>query len=248
MLWDKEFALDPRKFSNLQLRITHNKALGGSAPDAGTLAVFAYIFDDPLPAPRAFLMSKEHYSYSLTASAHEYVNLPRDYPYRMLIPMSYETTYALNTQFGAITWKADNGRKVFIDNLTMTELVKVLPHWEKVEENFAGLSSGSAQTYYIASTYEGYVEATARSAADTALFAAQPSGSAIAMTGTASVSFAATAEGYAAFGAVDLCMHDIMDPGTWFDPKPYGSLVLDITAGSGASGTIDVLLQQLRTY
>lgn len=84
-LWDKELALDPMRFTNLQLKITHNKALGGSTPTTATLAVYADVFDDKKISPIGFLMTKEQYSYLPTASAWEYVDLATDHPYRQIL-------------------------------------------------------------------------------------------------------------------------------------------------------------------
>lgn len=247
-LWDRELAFDPTKFDNPQLKITHNKALGGSVPDAGTMAVFGKVFDDPYPAPRGFLMSKEHFSYTLTAGEHEHITLPRDYPYRILMPMSYEAGYAFNTQFSEFNWFADNKKKVFLDGISGSELAKILPHIDKVEEDFAGLGTGSAVAYYIASTYENYGVANGRSAHQTAMITGQPAGPTINITNDASESFACHANGYMPFGSVNLSLHDLHNIDEWFDPAKYGSVKLDIKAGSSGSGTIYAVLQQLRNY
>lgn len=247
-LWDTEFALDPKRFRNLQLKITHNKALGGSAPDAGTLAVFAYVFEDMPPTPRAFLMTKELYSYALTASAHEYIDLPQDYPFRFVILQSYDTTYPPNTQFGNLKFTIDTDRRVLINNISMTEFIKVQIPTDLVEERFAGLGTGSAVTYYQAGTYEGYGVGSGRSASQTTLIVGQPSGSAIAITNDSSESFAVQLSSYVPFGGINLLVCDKMDPSTWLDPRGTQSIQLDITAGSGAAGTGYVLTQQVRTY
>jgi len=245
-MWDRQFALNPANYNNLQLKITHNKALGGSAPDAGTMAIFAYTFDDPYPTPGAFFMSKEHHSYSLTASAHKYIDLPTDFPYRVLMPMSYETTYAFNTQFAYFSWYADNKKRVFLDNIAGSELAKLHQEMDQVEENFAGLGTGSAVSYYQASTYENYGVGVGRSHSQTTLIVGQPSGPRIQVTNDASEAFAVYETGWCPFGSINLCCHDMRDPNSWFDPTQYGSVMLDITAGSGASGTIYTVIQQVR--
>lgn len=244
--WDREMALNLRSFDNPQLKITHNKALGGSSPDASTMAVFGYTFDDPQPSPNNFLMSKELFSYSLTASAHKYITLPRDYPYRVLMPLSYESTYAFNTQFGGFTWYGDNKKRVFLDNMSGSEFAKLTTHKDMVEENFAGLGTGAAVSYYQAGTYEGYGVGVGRSHSQTTLIVGQPSGPRIQVTNDASESFAVHETGYMPFGSCNLCMHDMKTPEAWFDPTEYGDVKLDIEAGAGASGTIYVCLSQLR--
>jgi len=244
--WDRDFALDLRSFKNPQLKITHNKALGGSCPDAGTLAVFGYTFDDPQPSPANFLMTKELYSYTLTAGANEYITCPRDYPYRILMPNSYESVYAFNTQFSELEWYADNKRRMFIDGISGSEWAKLMSHKDMVEENFAGLGTGSAVSYYQAGTYEGYGVGVGRSHSQTTLIVSQPAGPRVQITNDASESFAVHETGYMAFGGTNFCMHDKQDPKAWFDPTEYGDVEVRIQAGAGASGTINLSLQQSR--
>ncbi|MCK5504550.1 MAG: hypothetical protein KAJ10_05280 [Thermodesulfovibrionia bacterium] len=244
--WDRDFALDLTRFKNPQLKISHDKALGGSAPDAGTMAVFGYTFDDPQPTPANFLMTKELYSYTLTAGANEYITCPRDYPYRVLMPNSYETTYAFNTQFSEFEWYANNRGRVFINTISGSEWAKLMSHMDKVEEDWAGLGTGSAVSYYQAGTYEGYVTAVGRSHSQTTLIASQPSGPRVQITNDTSESFAAHQNAYMAFGGTNLCMHELNDPAAWFNPLEYGDVELRIKAGGSASGTINVSLQQNR--
>jgi len=248
MLWDREYALDPNRFKNLQLKITHNKALGGSAPDAGTLAVFAYIFEDSPPTPRGFLMTKELYSYSLTASGHEYIDLPQDYPFRFVILQSYDAEYPPNTQFGNLKFTIDQDRRVLINDISMTEFIKVQIPIDLVEERFAGLGTGSAVDYYHAGTYEGYGVGIGRSASQSTLIVSQPSGNRTEVTNDSSESFAVHMSGYVPFGGLNLLTCDKMDPASWLDPQGTKSIQLDITAGSSASGTGYVITQQARTY
>ncbi len=82
----------------------------------------------------------------------------------------------------------------------------------------------------------------------TIMICGQPSGPRIQISNDASESFACHETGYMPFGSVNLCMHDLKDLTDWFNPADYGSVVLDIEAGSGASGTIYNVLQQLRHY
>lgn len=244
--WDRDFALDLRVFKNPQLKITHNLELGGSKPDTATLAVFGYTFDDPQPTPANFLMTKELYSYTLTGGANEYITCPRDYPYRILMPNSYETVYAFNTQFGEFEWYADNKRRVFVDSISGSEWAKLISHMDKVEEDFAGVNTGSLVSYYQASTYENYTNAAGRSAVDATCYATQPAGPRVQVNGAAPIAFQCRESGYMAFGGTNLCMHELNDPKAWFNPLEYGDVEVRIKAGDDASGTINLSLQQSR--
>jgi len=244
--WDRDYALDLRRFKNPQLKITHNKALGGSCPDAGTLAVFAYTFDDPQPSPSNFLMTKELYSYTLDAGANEYITCPRDYPYRIVMPNSYEHGYAFNTQFAEFEWYADNKRRVFIDGISGSEWAKLMSHEDKVEEDFGGLGTGSPVDHYMAATYENYTTALGRIVFNASIHALQPVGPTVTIDSDALNSFQGHFTGYMPFGGTNLAMHDKQDPKAWFDPTEYGDVEIKIRAGASASGTVNLSLQQSR--
>jgi len=82
-LWDPEWAFDPKRFTNPQLRITYNCALGGNTSTKIKLTMYANLFDEKMPALKGFLMSKEIKQYNI-AAAHEYTDMPLDFPYRAI--------------------------------------------------------------------------------------------------------------------------------------------------------------------
>jgi len=245
-LWDREFALDPSHYKNLQLKITNAAASGGSSAGTPSLAVFAYVFEDSPPSPRGFLMTKELKSYTTVANQHEYTQLPQDYPFRFVILQSYTTTIPPNTAFGNLKFTIDTDRKVLLNDISMTEFLKAQIPMDKVEEEFAGLGTAGLVSYFLASTYNNYGVAVGRSANSAALYAAQPAGERLQVLGNAAVSFACNAVGYCAFGAMNLLMMDKDDPDSWLNPVGTKSVLLDITGG-GAS-TAYILSQQARYY
>jgi len=245
-LWDREYALDPSKFTNLQLKITNAVASGGSTAGSPTLAVFAYVFEDMPPAPIGFLMTKELKSWTVVNAQHEYTELPKDYPFRFVILQSYDTNMPPNTIFGNLKFTIDTDRKILLNDISMTEYLKAHIPMDKVEEEFAGLGNAAANEYFIASTYNNYGVAIGRSAADATLFVNQPAGQTIPVTCAAGGSFACKAVGYCAFGAMNLIQADKMDPTSWLDPAGTMSVMLDITGG--AAGTAYLITQQARTY
>jgi hypothetical protein len=83
-LWDKEYALDPTRFKNLQLRVTIHHDAGGNAPSTVYLTAWANIFSSPPAGLRGFFMSKEIKQYTAADGTHDYTDLPLDYPIRGL--------------------------------------------------------------------------------------------------------------------------------------------------------------------
>ena len=248
MLWDEQLGLDPNRFKNLQLKITHDKALGGSAPDAGSLTVITHDFDEKKVSPMGFLQSKEIYSYTLAASAHEYIDVDIDMPLRKLNLMSLSASNPISSQLDYVKMYEDNGKRTPINNEYMPNMMKLGLNNKVVAERFAGLGTASAVTYYVAPTYESYSVGIGRSATQAAAIFAQPSGNAAAVTNDASESFGAVIQGFSPHGMIELLDHDAMNPADWYDVTKLKSLKLDLTAASGASGTVETVVQQLRKY
>jgi len=245
-LWDREFALDPKRYSNLQLKVTNAVASGGSTAGTCTLAIFAYVFEDSPPSPRGFLMTKELKSYTVVNAQHEYTELPKDYPFRFVILQSYDTNMPPNNIFGNLKFTIDTDRRIILNDISMTEYLKAHVPMDLVEENIGGLGNGAANDYFIASTYNNYGVMVGRNAADATIFCDQPAGQTVPITAAAGKSFACHLEGYCAFGAMNLLQMDKMDPTSWLDPTGTMSVKLDITGGG--AGTAYILTQQARRY
>lgn len=111
-LWDKQLALDPSNFSNLQLSISIDLDAGGSVPDAGTLTVFASCFDEKKIEPVGFLTNKEHRTYLGTGATHIRTQLPVDNAYRALMFRAYRASKPPENLFDIIKLDEDNGKKV----------------------------------------------------------------------------------------------------------------------------------------
>jgi len=89
-LWDREYAFNPKAFTNPQLKITFNKAAIRAAGDTGfatgdniKLTTVAKVFED-VPAPAQFLMAKQIENFTST-SGEKRLEFPTDYIYRMLL-------------------------------------------------------------------------------------------------------------------------------------------------------------------
>jgi hypothetical protein len=84
-MWDELYALDPKKHNNIQIKVAHNLASGGSVGTVADLSVYAHVFNDKVPAPKGFVQSLEIYSYLAVANAWVYIDMPQDYPIRGLM-------------------------------------------------------------------------------------------------------------------------------------------------------------------
>jgi hypothetical protein len=230
-LWDEQLALDPSKFRNLQLKISHNKASGGSAPDAGELSVFAHVFDEKPVAPVGFLVNKEHYTYTLTASAHQYIDLPTDRACRKLIVQSLYT--------GLQPWQNYNS------DLIRAYAQEVNPYFT---ETIRMSNNTTAFTCYCTPTFDTKMVWAPILGADSGYLGLVSYGGTFTADCTASTEGDLIVSGKCPHGAfcIPLGKQDIIED--WFDARKVGSWKLDITAGGSAVGTVEVITQQLREY
>jgi len=249
-LWDTQLAFDPARFSNPQLKITHNKASGGSAPNAGTLSVFADVFDDKRISPMGFFQCKEHYTYSLTSSATEAIDLPTDYPLRKLIVQSLSGGKQPWEQYNKLKLVEDQGKKTPINLLKTSDIIKLLKAHPRIEEVFLGIGTGSAVDHYCNSTYDWYANISGLDAALTNNYLAQDYGGTQAVVGDSSEAFQVRGSGLCPHGALEIPFGLQDDMADWYDLTNIKSLRLDITAGSsvGSSSTAEIVVQQLRRY
>lgn len=246
-LHDEMFAFDPTKFSNPQLKITHNKASGGCAPDAGILSVFAHCFDEQEVKPIGFMMSKEQFSYTLTASAKQQIDLACDMPYRFLFIKSLASGYAPYTQFNKIKLSENNDQRVIINDEATSDLIKLLQDLPNIVESILCYDLDGEETIYCTPSYLEHVVGLGMNAADTALFADQGYGGTFDATGTANQLSTFVVRGLLPHGTLAIPFGKKDIPEDWYDVSKVGTLKLTLTAGAGA-GTIEIFSQQKRLY
>ena len=249
-LYDKILALDPKRFSNLQLKITHNKALGGSSPDAGTLGVIAHTISGVDVSPIGFLMSKEVYSYALAASGMEIISLPNDYNIRQIMFGSLSAGNSPTNQLETIKLSVDNDRRVIINSMPVRDIFKMLI-CSPVFESVIGMGSGSAITYYVSPAYETYMNVSPLGTTLAATVAlVQSNGGTVSLLSDASKGFQMLVKGFAPHGMISLPQGNPLEIDTWLEVVNAGKVAISLTAGSsvGASSTAEVVLQQLRNY
>lgn len=249
-LWDKNFAFDPKKFTNPQIKITHDRSLGGSTPDAATLAVYANIFDEKVVAPRGFMQSKEIYSFTPTASAKETIDLPRDLAYRLIMLQCIggsgkQPSYVFDT----VKLSEDFDHKVPIERSMYDYTMEIMKDYNMIVENHDAYGGAAGVKFYTAITLEGRGNVNPNgSVTDTCSLAGGDGGDFTAYCANSRMLWA-TVHGWCPHGAVPLILGELNDPTDWFDPKGLKSLRLIITAGSSpGTNPEQIVVQQQRLY
>lgn len=90
-LWDQDYGMDFKRFSNPQLKITSNLSAIRTAAAAGAFVpgslkgtIVAKVMEDPAVRPSQYLMAKQIENFT-SGSGEKRIDLPRDLVYRMLL-------------------------------------------------------------------------------------------------------------------------------------------------------------------
>lgn len=252
-LQDPMFALDPKRFQNLQLKITYNEATAKTGCTANELQVMAEVFDEAVPSPRGFLMSKEHYSALSPASGYVYIDLPVDHPIRKLLIQGYYIAFEPWYTVAEARLDEDNEKKIPFDWDIERYYRMMMARWQPVEEEIlCHAAAGAFYTYYKTPT-DYYTIPTIMSAGGTVSGVAVNGwsrGGKIEVRGVDGlVAGTGIVRGYMPNHCLEFPFGDPQDPEDWYDVTSIKNLRLRLKAGSGgATGTQAVVLQQLRRY
>jgi len=117
-LWDEMYALDPKRFSNIQIKIEHDIDLGGSTGTVGDFSLYAHVFDEKIIEPRGFILSKEIYSFLPVANAWRYIDMPEDYPIRALMFGANECEDGPEYNLANIKIQEADGKRTLVESET----------------------------------------------------------------------------------------------------------------------------------
>jgi hypothetical protein len=250
-LYDPMLALDPNRFKNLQLKITHDLALGGSTPTTATLGVLADLFDEKPISPEGFLMTKELYSYLPATSAHQYVDLPSDFPYRMLLVGGDSHARQPSVRIEELKLSEDFDRKIPISTINMKSLLRgIAAMTPRTMDHIIAQVATTETNIPMTAGYEGFAVGSPYGDTHGVVAFGNGGGGNIHAYAESASTYWIHAGGWCPHNFVLLPTGDIEDIEDFYDPTGLKSLRLDILAGSdpGTSDAIQVLGQQLRKY
>lgn len=249
--YDRELALDPKKFTNLQLRITHARASGGNTGSALELMADAYIFDERAVSPIGFLMQKQIKSYALVSSTWEYTDLPTDYAYRLIMIASLYTEMHPHNLFREIKLSENVDQRVPFNGLTADLIKMLMTKFPMYREEIKGLATTAQATFFITPAYSPSLSFSADNQATAAYFGQQhANGGTVHIVGNASAYFTANVIGWCPHGAVVLPCYGKDELDDMYDVSKIKSLKLELKGGTSASstGTAEICIQQVRKY
>ena len=255
---DEEYSLNPRRFTNPQVRVAWNLAtitavgVTGFTSGTGRLTVVADIMEGARE-PRGFLMTKQHYTSTGAASGDDYVDLPRDHPIAMLLLRAYKSATAMNTVISQVKIDIESGRHVPLD-MRMTDLIRVMSMKLPLityRHSFHAADGDTIKTIpkfgesvsllpcdiddtVVGYNHVGYGEGAIR--LDTAGSAQSTARRLLAVV-----------TGWWPFGVIGIPFGDLRTPATWLPGPSFSSMRAILTQGA-ASSTIAIALVQERLY
>jgi len=252
-LWDPLYAFDPRKFTNPQLKITIDVDGGGTNVTTGYLTVLAHLFDEKAVEPTGFFMHKEIKDYALAASAHEYTDLPNDYPYRKLFARIQKYGTGPEDCFSTVKLSEDNDKRIPYNHTIAEILRSIVGQGREYRETILSEGYIAGSWSYCTPTYRQVLLATqwrpTPSAALTSLFYGD-GGRFWVRNQSATSNLWILSTGWCPHGVIELPFGLQDDPTDWYDVTKLGSLRLDILSASGVDSgdSCQIFLQQLRPY
>ena len=250
-LFDAIYALDPRRFNNLQIKIAHDLDLGGATGTVADLSVYLHCFDERQIEARGFLLSKEIYSFLPVANAWVYIDLPSDYPIRALMFGANECEDGPEYNLANIKVDEGNGKHILVESETERYMFQTAardPLW--LEHVIAKPSAGDTMlSLYCSPHWERTLVAVpTETGQDTAYTSA--AGCLYKFMDESGDIFEGFAMGHVPFGQIYLPFGYGMDEWEYWDIGKSGSGKLSLQAGAtpDTDEYVRAFCQQIRTY
>jgi len=249
-LYDEILAFDPSKFRNPQLKITHNYQACGGTPGAARMEVRAFLFDEKVPTPVGFLMSKEHYQFtSGVENTYEYIDMPTDYTTRRYMIVGQRDGYFCQQVVNSLRLSEDNAKRIPYDT-SVWQLLKMLHQtYPRIEEYGHFTFSTTAKVIWASPTQDIVVNAVGITPGNAAVPDTIPTKMPISLDAVVSEQGNAQISGYDPHSSFILPFGAPDNMDDWYDVTKIGNLKLRLKAGSaGATGVVEVVTEQLRKY
>jgi len=250
-LFDRELALDPSKFNNLQLKVTYSRTTVDTAGSACYMAIVAHLFDERVISPVGFLMSKEVVSQLNPANdAYKYIDLPTDFPIRKMVLRAEEDGYEPWSCIEGFKLDEDNDKRIPFDS-DMEEYYRINKHnMPRVIEPFLGPGLVAGRTFYVTPTcYMSNIVMMPVLADENCHVGLTCKGGKAYAYSAGDSTLMGIAQGYLPNHCFEFPFGTQDDLDDWYDVSRVGHLRARVRGGAaGAAGTHQLALQQLRRY
>jgi len=236
---------------NLQLRVTVNPVLCEAGVASGDLAVYADVFDEQVPTPSGFLMSKEHYSSVMgQTGAYQYIDIPTDFPIRHMLIQGYRSAKEPWNQVAEARLDEENVKRIPFDwNLESYHEIRK-QHDTPVQEHISGQAEpGGTALYACPTDYWAALVCMPMDGMGDFQYPANHPGGLFTIVSDGSTSLMGIVKGWLPNHCFSFPFGFQKDISDWYDVTKLGSVRLRLRAGTyNANGTWAVVLQQNRSY
>lgn len=249
-LWDKEFALNLKNFSNPQLKITWDltnirAVQAATAWATGTLKISAWakVMEGQGP-PGKYLMAKELEAWTGATSGSPRHTLPTDYPYHMLMFLCHNSFAEPCVSITNLKLTCDTDKFIPLDrnvkqfDAEMAQLFGNVIVWKRHHARHS-------DTIWFPVFQEPQLKMTGTVLGHTIGYGWSWSGNAVINFSdgagnpvTSDTRFDSTIEGHALHCSLPIPFGVIDEPDTWFDPAEYKKLELVLDERSATNNTI----------
>jgi hypothetical protein len=249
-LWDRELALDPKRFTNLQLKMQHNVALGGCLPVAGNLEVWADLFDEEPPSPIGYLSAQSIWAKTFVASTNDYPNLPMDAPIRFVYVAAASDVEEPDINIASVLITEKAGKSIIYNTDILTHLQNVEALWQAYEEWMEGRATVNVAVTFFQSPQKDVIYALSTSQDADGYQNQTWSGGGIRVVNTsATQTLMARVSGRCPAGVIPFPMGDPDVIDSWWKVSKETTPEIRITTGAGSVlAQYELLVQQMRSY
>jgi hypothetical protein len=244
--WDKTLALDPTKFSNLQIQISYDWKAVQAAASGCDFAIIADVMEGLSGAPTGFLMKKEIKSWTAASGTHEYTSLPRDYKYRRLFLQARTIQVGVGAHWSNAKLSEDNDKRIPFDVIVDDQIAENAIDYGIISEFGGGNLTNGSYPLIVAPTYAPAFILCEHADYTGIASNKQDGGYMLPKTNGGADMYSGICQGLCPHGLVAFDFGDRDNPDDWYDPTKVGDLQLDVT-GAG-SHAIQLVLEQVRTY
>lgn len=249
-LHDPAYAWDPVKYSNPQLKITHDYRTADAAASASTLEVYAHAFDKKSVSPVGFLLAKEHKAYACGSEGTiEYVELPVDKTIRQLLVRAAAADYLPWQVANRIKLSENSDAVIPLEIQTSAYLKHINSMYPRVVEPAAIAVNAAARDIYPMADWQLAFDLTPIAVTNIVSMEAVNKCSPVALDITVSDDCTGTISGVQPHSAFPIPFGDQANPDDWYNLAGIDKLKLEITAGSAAAtGRVQVVVESLQKY
>ncbi len=251
-LWDPQYAFDPKKYTNPQLKLTLDINGGGLTATSDTLAVFANSFDRKAISPVGFMSCIDVADKPLAASGHIYYDLPVDLALRRMFYRVQQAGLEPNQMITNLRL-GENGYKTIPFDLSTEDIVAMIAaeYPEVAEEYFFATTTSNR---YLMITPSSRVTAWGTPWGATAIANSltlyDGDGGRLKTIDSTGVNAMIGVKGQHPHCMWQIPFGDLKDPTDWYEMEGLTKLQLDVTTASGAAATDigELVVEQVVRY